>query len=84
MNRESIALIHYSEDPRRRTNLAHTTCHAWEGNEGSGIIRVRHTKKLYVDRTARWGKKKQMMIFFGILVKMLMFFIEGYKRCICA
>jgi hypothetical protein len=30
MNRESIALIHYSEDPRRRTNLAHTTCLPWE------------------------------------------------------
>ena len=57
------------------SNLVPRACDPWEGNEGSGIIRIRHTENcMSIELRMRWQKQNKLFeIFYCFVYKMIIF-----------
>ena len=61
-----------------KCNLVPRACDPWEGNEGSGIIRIRHTENcMSTELRMRWQKQNKLFeIFYCFVYKMII--IPGF------
>jgi hypothetical protein len=61
-----------SELLRARLNLVPRACDPWEGNEGPGIIRIRHTENcMSTELRMRWQKQNKLFeIFYCFVYKL--------------
>ena len=63
-------------------NLVPRACDPWEGNEGSGIIRIRHTENcMSTELRMRWQKQNKLFEIFYCFVHKMMIFSEFWWKC---
>jgi hypothetical protein len=63
-------------------NLVPRACDPWEGNEGSGIIHVRHTENcMSTELRMRWQKQNKLFEIFYCFVYKMIIFSEFWWKC---
>ena len=63
-------------------NLVPRACDPWEGNEGSGIIRIRHTENcMSTELRMRWQKQNKLFEIFYCFVYKMMIFSGFWWKC---
>ena len=65
-----------------QANLVPRACDPWEGNEGSGIIRIRHTENcMSTELRMRWQKQNKLFEIFYCFVYKMMIFSGFWWKC---
>jgi hypothetical protein len=63
-------------------NLVPRACDPWEGNECSGIIRIRHTENcMSTELRMRWQKQNKLFEIFYCFVYKMMIFSGFWWKC---